>query len=735
MGVFDGTGLDPQSRDAVIRTVLGEAGDEGDAGMAGVANVIRNRVATGGFGASPMDVVYAPRQFEAWQNQRGPAWTTKGNSPEYQRAAQIVDDVWGGKRGDITGGATHFYAPTLQASLGRNTPDWARTFQPTATIGGHAFFQDPKFSNTLGSSPMPESSPTASMLGLKGGFNLNPNADAGAGAPALYGPLLGLGYGLGADDVSASPAPSVGSALVGAGGALPGAMQAGEDYLVPPHERYRQLAEAFGQSGMNQPIRGWGDAVRGLASMYLGSKYGGMYEQEQRDYNKALGQAILGAKSPETAMAIAAKSGNPAFLQAVLQSRMSPKEMMQETTIKDPYLGERTVRKDPLTGQLYEMDGTPIGTTSISASTAQPSPGGAPTKEGGGKQANMSPQEAVQKGLSGEDFLKTLPPPIQTRVKAIANGDEVVQRGDKQGMQLLNAVYQYDPTFNRTDAETRFNYKKSFQDSNHTIGKQVLALNNALNHSDQYMNDYLPKMPDHSTSFQNWVSGLWGNQFNDSDYEGAKRLASFLGPEMVRVATGAEGGEAERQASKEGFLPEAGGTKIKANLAASAGVLQDKLQAILDNWHAVMGDRPIPPQYLTPKAKDIVDRLRGLKEGSPEQTKSVDQLQEKPNPFAENPATPVPEKKPAAAGFGLGGLPTPNQEAAAPAPGLVAERPAGKSDEQLLREASAFARKRPDLVDKINAQLGTYGVKQRIAPPLPVSPSGRLPFENLQPLL
>jgi hypothetical protein len=95
--------------------------------MAAVASVIRNRLAAGGYGRTPSAIVHAPSQFEAWHppSGTGPALTADSKSPAYQQAAAIAQGVFRGVVQDQTGGATHFFAPAAQASLGRSVPGWA----------------------------------------------------------------------------------------------------------------------------------------------------------------------------------------------------------------------------------------------------------------------------------------------------------------------------------------------------------------------------------------------------------------------------------------------------------------------------------------------------------------------------------------------------------------------------------------------------------------------------------
>jgi spore germination cell wall hydrolase CwlJ-like protein len=141
--------LDPPSgadRDALIRTVYGEAGNEPALGQQAVASVIRNRAVDGSYGGdTPSAVVKAPFQFEPWNG--GPAkdrmLALSPDDPKYAAIAKVVDAAYGtGGRApeDPTEGKTLFYAPAAQAALGRPAPAWAKG--AATVIGSHKFYDD-----------------------------------------------------------------------------------------------------------------------------------------------------------------------------------------------------------------------------------------------------------------------------------------------------------------------------------------------------------------------------------------------------------------------------------------------------------------------------------------------------------------------------------------------------------------------------------------------------------------
>ncbi|MCW2317621.1 hypothetical protein M2322_003185 [Rhodoblastus acidophilus] len=124
MGSDNTSAISPEERDLAIRTMIGEEGSP--SGQAGVGSVMLNRLQSGRFGDSLAAVILAPNQFEPWTHRANELLSISPNDRRYQQAARIFDAVAGGDLPDMTGGATHFYAPKAQAALGRQPPSWAQ---------------------------------------------------------------------------------------------------------------------------------------------------------------------------------------------------------------------------------------------------------------------------------------------------------------------------------------------------------------------------------------------------------------------------------------------------------------------------------------------------------------------------------------------------------------------------------------------------------------------------------
>lgn len=128
----------PEERELLARTLQAEAGGEGLEGMIAAGAVIKNRVKVGGYGDGLEGVIMKPGQISAWNSVTGYAGGEGGldmaNMRPSDEAYQAADMLLSGNYVDPTGGATHYYNPSVAdpAWGTRNGGDWLR-------IGNHIF--------------------------------------------------------------------------------------------------------------------------------------------------------------------------------------------------------------------------------------------------------------------------------------------------------------------------------------------------------------------------------------------------------------------------------------------------------------------------------------------------------------------------------------------------------------------------------------------------------------------
>lgn len=188
-------------RDAVVRTMLGEAANQGEVGLAAVAWNIRNRLNAGDWGTNLTSVVKAPLQYSAWNSpgNGGNNLVSKygPGTPQYERAAKVFDAVMSGRTVDMTGGSTHYFSKSGMKAAGDadGLPSWYAAEKAKAggeiTIGGHTFLGRPTGAAAavavaeLGpGAPVPAYGTEAKTL-LASVTGLRPEEKAGAVASAM----------------------------------------------------------------------------------------------------------------------------------------------------------------------------------------------------------------------------------------------------------------------------------------------------------------------------------------------------------------------------------------------------------------------------------------------------------------------------------------------------------------------------------------------------------------------
>lgn len=211
------------ARDAVIRTIVGEADRNMPESWAAIAHVIKNRIDSGRWGpdTSVRSVVFAPKQFSTWNpgidNPSGKAISP--NSPEYQRIAQVVDGVFNNQIADPTGGATHYYSPSGMRLYGKNAPDWAANGTNVRKVGSQIFMNMPG-DKMAGAPTQP---PVTQTVGNPEGAGLpQPGPQGPGGTPIGYAPAAPAAPTPPAPQPQADlPAPNA-TAAVGQSQSLPG---------------------------------------------------------------------------------------------------------------------------------------------------------------------------------------------------------------------------------------------------------------------------------------------------------------------------------------------------------------------------------------------------------------------------------------------------------------------------------------------------------------------------------
>lgn len=236
-----------------------------------------------------------------------------------------------------------------------------------------------------------------------------------------------------------------------------------------------------------------------------------------------------------------------------------------------------------------------------------------------------NPQGLPPVSLTGDEYLKTLPPQLGSLVKEYASGKLPISPmmvRTPAGMQLMSAISQYDPTFDSTNFTARNKLRSDF-----TSGKasqNLNAFNTVLGHlgelHDSYDNLHNGSIPVINT-VGNWIADAAGKPAPNTFNLNKKAVVD----ELTRSWRGSSGSQGDI-ASWTSVLDNAQSPEqFNSAMKKVTGLLKSKIDAMQDQYNTGMGSaaKVGAPQWINPNAQKELDRLSGngdqaVKTGQPD---------------------------------------------------------------------------------------------------------------------
>lgn len=232
----------------------------------------------------------------------------------------------------------------------------------------------------------------------------------------------------------------------------------------------------------------------------------------------------------------------------------------------------------------------------------------------GGVMSGQAPG-GPQTGLTGEAYLKTLPPPIASEVKAYAEGRRPFPTGfalkTPYFQMLIQAVGQYDPTFDAVNYNARAKTRADF-----TSGKSAQTIN-ALNTVTQHL--------DQLSGATDQLKNTWSPTYNSvanflSKQSGAKVVTNFettkkaVTDELTRAWRQAGGTEADIKSWSSVLDAANSPEQLHGAIAEMGHLLEGKLSALENQYQQGMGTTAV--KVVTPEARATLQKLEQRAGGS-----------------------------------------------------------------------------------------------------------------------
>lgn len=345
----------------------------------------------------------------------------------------------------------------------------------------------------------------------------------------------------------------------------------------------------------------------------------------QRLANEAANQqALLKLQTERLALAQQQEKSTEQYRQAELnkpQLTTDPLTGARTAVIRDPNSpnGFRTVDLSGLSGGV-PLTGRMSGMPQISPKDAQAT--------------QVSLQDALQTGIHGDEFLKSLPPTTQNLVKTIAEGNMSVSPYMlARNAPLMALVTQYDPTFNERTAAARMQAYKNYTGTgiearNFTSNDMAIKhIGSALSHIEDMGNNSL--LPSLNTPY-NAVRREFSPQFQQAR-TALMTDVHAVSDELMRTFRGS-GSASEKEAEQWARTFPINGSPVEQRTAfqEAANLLASRITAAGNRYNDVMGPANArdPLSWLSPEGQRIIKF-----------TTSMDPQEPVPKNFDKGPAT------------------------------------------------------------------------------------------------
>jgi hypothetical protein len=218
--------------------------------------------------------------------------------------------------------------------------------------------------------------------------------------------------------------------------------------------------------------------------------------------------------------------------------------------------------------------------------------------------------------LTGDAFLRTLPPARANLIRSIANGDTPAPTGraaaQGPGAVLLQQVLQYDPSASAINLPTRQATRVAFTSG--PEGQAIASINTVTGHLVK-LDHAIDNLSNTNVPLWNEAAQAIGGQVGDTKTQA--RVADFnvaktnVANELTKVFRGSGGAEADIQGWLKQLQADESPVALHATVQAMVEAMGSRLQGLGAQYSQGMGRTTDPLQLVTPATAKALTRLSG----------------------------------------------------------------------------------------------------------------------------
>lgn len=205
-------------------------------------------------------------------------------------------------------------------------------------------------------------------------------------------------------------------------------------------------------------------------------------------------------------------------------------------------------------------------------------------------------------GLTGQQFLDTMPTAMASRVKSIAGGRSklpsyAAMRRDPTLAKIVEAVYKYDPTYEEQRYGNRYFTQKSYLPGQ-VNGKLILSNASALGHMDVLQEAY-DAMKNGDLKTINEIANRYKVQTGSAPEAVFNAIKGVIGAEVMKSIVPGGGGVVEREEVRETLSREYSPEQFMGTLNGYRALMQEQYDNMKQDYERNDLDPKLWPTYLT----------------------------------------------------------------------------------------------------------------------------------------
>jgi hypothetical protein len=251
------------------------------------------------------------------------------------------------------------------------------------------------------------------------------------------------------------------------------------------------------------------------------------------------------------------------------------------------------------------MPTAPGGQPPLKAPVPQAAASDEPVVAGTGKVQvpKMSVKQAFEAGLTGDEFISTLPAQYKEQVRAIIEHRQLPGQNSKSGQMLMKLAAQADPKFDAKEFKTQSGYMTAL--SSGQLGRTLVATNTSIDHL--YTLEKTAKaLKNNDTRVLNTIQNYFDKEFGGTKVTDFDAVKKIVGDEVNKAVIGGIGALADRQEIAKTLSNASSPDQLAGVIGKLKELMAGRVRAMATQYEGVVKKNDFYERYTPPEVREAL---------------------------------------------------------------------------------------------------------------------------------